>query len=201
MFAVWADGEGEDVGLEDEGLGGLGTSEDIPDADSVIPAATYDYATIWSEGEGGDGPFVAGELVEELAGLHRPDMNVKGIVGGGADDFGCRIDGEAGEGEASGRGKRSEISVADKIPGPDGTVERGGEEDFAAFREFARGNSGGVLGKCHDTKAGLNVPNLDLAVVGSRDDLLAVRGVDEAIDGVEVTLLFEDVGFGLPFPD
>lgn len=200
MFAVGADGEGEDVGLEEEGLGGLGAGEDVPDADGVVPATAYDDATVWREGEGGDGAFVSGELVEELAGLHGPDVDVEGVVGGGADDLAGGVDGEAGEGEAGGGCECSEVAVADEVPGADGAVEGGGEQDLAAFGKLAGGDGGGVLGEGYDAEAGLNVPDFDFAVVGGGDDLLAVGGVDEGVDGVEVALLLEDVGFRLPFP-
>jgi len=170
LFTVGADGEGEDVGLEEEGLGGLGARKDVPYADGVVPAAAYDDATVGCEGEGGDGAFVAGELVEELAGLHGPDVDVEGVVGGGTDDFAGGIDGEAGEGEAGEGGEGSEVAVADEVPGTDGAVEGGCEEDFAAFREFASGDGGGVLGEGYDAEAGLNVPDFDFAVVGGGDD-------------------------------
>lgn len=190
MFAVEPDGESKDVGLEEERLRGLGAGEDVPNTDGVVPAAAYDDAAVWSEGEGGDGAFVAGELVEELAGLHRPDVDVEGVVGGGADDFGCGVDGEAGKGEAGGGGEGSEIAVANEVPSADGAIEGGGEEDFAAFGELAGSDGGGVLGESDDAKAGLDVPDFDFAVVGGGDDLLAVGRIDNSVDGVEVALLF-----------
>lgn len=144
---------------------------------------------------------MAGELVEELAGLHGPDVDVEGVVRGGAYHFARGVHGDAREGETGRGGEGPEVTVADEVPSADGAIEGGGEEDFATLGEFAGGDSGGVFGEGYDAEAGLNVPDFDFAVVGGGDDLLAVGGVDKGVDEVEVALLFEDVGFGLPFPD
>lgn len=58
-----------------------------------------------------------------------------------------------------------------------------------------------MLGERDDAEARCDVPHFDLPVISSSDDALAVGGVGDGVDGIEVALLLEDVGFGLPFPD
>jgi hypothetical protein len=57
-----------------------------------------------------------------------------------------------------------------------------------------------VLRESDDAKTRACVPELELAVVAAGCHELAVGAEGDRVHVVEVTLLLEDVGLGLPFP-
>ena len=58
-----------------------------------------------------------------------------------------------------------------------------------------------MFGECDVAEPGLCGPEFDFAVIATCDDSAAVGRVREVVEVEVVSLLFEDIGFGLPFPD
>ena len=74
------------------------------------------------------------ELIEEGTRLDGPEIDVVAVTATSANDFGSWVDGETFEADAVGGREGAEVAVAKHIPGANGAVEGGGEEDIAATR-------------------------------------------------------------------
>jgi len=102
-------------------------------------------------------------------------VDVEGVERGRTDDFGRRVDGEGGEGETSGRGKGAEVSVAEHVPSPDGAIKGGCEEDVASFGILGCSHSRAVFSKGSNVKAGIDIPDFDVAIARACNDPIRFR--------------------------
>ena len=135
---------------------------------------------------------MAGEAVEELAGLDGPDVDVERVERTGAYDLTRCVHRETGELDARGRSEGFEVAVTHEIPGSHGTIKGGGEEEVLCG-ELSGSHAGGVLGEGNDTESGLSVPDLDLAVVGGSNDTRTIGGIRECVHAVEMSLLLDNI--------
>ena len=79
LFRVGTKGNAEHIRRQLKRLTGLRPRKDIPQSNRTVPAAAGEAPSVCSEGQGHDGSFMAGEPVEKLASLHRPDVNIKRV--------------------------------------------------------------------------------------------------------------------------
>lgn len=58
-----------------------------------------------------------------------------------------------------------------------------------------------MFGESYNTETRVDIPYFDLSVVRSCDDSLTLGRVGDCVHGIEVSLLFQHVRLGLPFPN
>ena len=147
----------------------------------MVPTATDKMTSIGRKRERGNRSFVTSQLVEQLSCLNRPHMDIEGIRRSSANHLTAGVDRERRERQSRRCSKGPEVTVANEIPCSHRAIQRGRIQNVSFLGKLARGHSAGVLCESHDTKAGLDIPHLDLSIVGSSDDFRAIRRVSQSI--------------------
>jgi len=202
LEAIWPIRDGNSIRRLFKGLLRPGGGKHVPDLYGLVPRGADDHAGLGGRvGEGGNGSLVTREDFEELAGLDGPHADLERVIGAGADNLARGVDCEALELDRVGTGEGPEVPIPDEVKGADGAVLGGREENLPVLGELDGLDAGGVLGEGDEAEARVGVPDLNLAVIAAGGDELAVLGVGEGVEVVEVALLLHNVGLGLPLPN
>ena len=139
-------------------LGGIGTNNP-----SIMKLVVYLGATITH-------CFLRAESKVE----NSPEENFVDVDAAGSDELAAGVDADAAELDRSRRSEGPEISVPGRVESSDSSVERRRQNDFAVRRVDDATDGGGVLAEGHEAEAGVDAPELELAVLAARRNGRAV---------------------------
>ena len=130
-----------------DGLRARADRERVPDSQGLVPAGAREGAARRrrAEPDGGNRALVAAEDLQELTGLHGPEVNLVDVGAAGGDEVAAGVDRQAAELCGSRGGEGSKVAVARHVEGAHGSVERGGDNHFPTRHECDGGDGRRVL--------------------------------------------------------